>query len=74
LKRSTSAQVGFQLADADIALARDQRHVALRLLQQRQEQVFDIDLVLAQRHAQAGGARWRRRGWCRSICRSAFSD
>jgi hypothetical protein len=51
------AQVRFQLADADIALARDQRHVALRLLQQRQEQMFDIDLVLAQRHAQAGGAR-----------------
>lgn len=49
-------QVGLQHRGLDAAAARHDAEIAGGLFQQRQEQVFQVHLVVALRHAQAGGA------------------
>jgi hypothetical protein len=56
------AQVGLEGGQADAGLARRHHEVAVRLLQQGQEQVFDVDLVLAEADADPGRARGGRPG------------
>ena len=51
-----AAQVRLQRRQADFAAPRDGDEIAALLFQQRQEQVFDIDFILPQSHADAGGA------------------
>jgi hypothetical protein len=51
-----AAQVAVQRRQADTAFARDQHKIGLLLFQQCQEQVFDVDFVLAESHANIGGA------------------
>ncbi|EWC52565.1 hypothetical protein XAR_1867 [Xanthomonas citri pv. glycines str. 8ra] len=50
------AEIAFQRLRRNAAAARDQHEIALRLLQQRQEQMLQVDFVVAARHAQIGRA------------------
>jgi hypothetical protein len=52
-----AAQIGFEAGQADVGRARHHHEVAPGLLQQRQEQVLDVDFVLAEPDADAGRAR-----------------
>ena len=63
--RHFAAQVGFETGQADVAVARDRSQVAPRLLDQAQEQMLDVDFVLAQPDTDARPRAWPPRGWCR---------
>lgn len=55
-------QIHFQRLGQNAAAPRDQSEIALGLLQQRQQQVLQVHLVVAARHAQVGRALGRLAG------------
>ncbi|MNN78760.1 hypothetical protein D3C81_1953440 [compost metagenome] len=55
--RHFGAQIRFQHAHADAATAGNQHEIAARLLQQREEDVLQVDFILPQADTKAGRAR-----------------